>query len=120
MFQHRSSLSVGRSFKSEVLRRLHAAGIDRSLLDISDSQSNGSFKCKSDQDQERVSKKRSQFWIPLPYHPMYSKEVKAALSRISGLSSFQELSCHVLGKVSSLGAAWRLDSQPIASIARKF
>ena len=120
MFQHSSSLAVGRSFKAEVLSRLHQAGFDQSLLKVIDDQSQVTFKCRFGRPQEHAPVRRSQFWIPLPYHPLYCREVKAAIKRLSKLDSVQELARFVFGKATTFGAAWRIDSQPIASIVRKF
>ena len=101
---------------------MHASGIDRSLLNIIDQQSLVTFKCDFGQSATFVDKseKRGQFWIPLPYHPVYFREIKATLRRISDMKEFKELVSQVFNQAIVFNAAWGVDSQPIASIVRKF
>ena len=121
MFRHCSSLTGGRLFKQEVLRRMREAGIDQSLLDHIDSRSQFTFKCVVSRDYTTpVVPKRSQFWIPLPFHPVYVKAIKASLGKLSSLESFKELTRFCFGKATGFGVAWKLHAEPLASIVRKY
>ena len=120
MFQHSSSLSCGRFFKQEVLNRMKHAGIDQSLIDEIDSRTARTFRCVVPCNSSIPRPKRCKsFWIPLPFHHVYSGAVSKALHRFSNDQSIQELCQVSFGECIKFGAAWKIDSLPSVSIVRK-
>ena len=100
---------------------MRESGFDQSLLDHIDLNSRYSFKCQVSRDScNSVVPRRPQFWIPLPFHPVYVKAIKSSLGKLSRVVAFQQLSEVVFGARTGLGAAWKLRSEPLANIVGKF
>ena len=115
-----SSLACARIFKDVVLDRMSHAGIDRPLIQEIDRLTQFTFKHRFDVQPEGHVEACRDFWIPLPYHALYSKAVKSALHQFTNRADIQELCAKHLGERTRFGVACKLANQPLVSVVRKY
>ena len=122
LFRNSSSLVWSRSAKDEALQRMLTAGVDRRLVRHIDAHSTFTFQCANSAISGPPCDARSQhcFWIPLPFHPVYSKVVSAALRNLSVDPHVRPLIDSFLGEGVQFRTAWRLHSLPLVSTVQKF
>ena len=101
--------------------RMQLAGIDRSLVEEISHQTQFTFRhlfvVKQSNDSNEEYK---DFWIPLPFHNMYSKALKSASYQFTTKGDIQDICTRPLGKRIRFGVAWKLANSPLVSIVRKY
>ena len=121
MYRHRSSLSIARVFRAEILQRLKCAGFDRTLTHHLETKSHRTFPCIMPIT-VCVPKERSlnNFLVPLPFHSVYIRAAKRALHEFSANTSVQALCHSCFGCDTKFGAAWKVGAQSLVSMLSKF
>ena len=115
VYGHATQRAWADSFKVEILNRLIASGVDRSIVDEIDRTTQCTFKV--DLPVSRSLKRLDKHtWLRFPYHSVWSGCINDAFRSFSRLH--REYISRVMGS-DGLRAAWALESSALLNIVRK-
>ena len=115
--RHSTSLAWFRSFKSEVLCRLRASGVDHAIVDFIDESTVCTFYTDPYLLTFARSSRSRDIWIRLPYHPIWHRAVDSAFASLSKQFS------HVLSDIvedARIRPAWQMTMSALGRCLQKF
>ena len=104
------------SFKDFILQKLCEAGVDRTLLAELDEQCKFTYPVPITSSGTLKKQRKSSFWLVLPFHPVWHKDLNRDVARLSRL--FEQHNIPGISK--HIGVSWSLRSPSLASSVIKY